>query len=67
MTPKVQRVPRMSDARRNALWRERNPELWKAARERYYQKNRRAIILAQRMRNAGIKPPPLAQIRKTLQ
>jgi hypothetical protein len=65
MTHKIKRSC-MSDARRNALWREMNPEKWKAARERYYQKNRRAIIFAQRMRNAGLTPPPLAEIRKSL-
>jgi hypothetical protein len=65
MTPKVKKS-KMTDARRNALWRDRNPEAWKAAREKYYRKNRLAIIAAQKLRNCGIKPPPLAELRRSL-
>jgi hypothetical protein len=65
MTPKVKKS-KMTDARRNALWREMNPEAWKAARARYYAKNRRVLILAQKMRQAGVKPPPLAELRRSL-
>lgn len=55
----------MSNAATNSrAWRERHPDRWKAIRDRYYRKNRRAIIFAQRLRNAGLKPPPLSVIRE---
>lgn len=53
-----------NNAANNKAWRERHPERWKEIQRRSYQKNRRAIIFAQRLRNAGIKPPPLSVIRE---
>lgn len=66
MTPKVVRVPPLSHARRCALWRERNPEAWKACRARYYAKNRAALILVNSLRQAGVTPPTLAEARRML-
>lgn len=56
----------MTPAERQAKWRANNPGAWKAARARYYAKNRRALILVQRIRQAGVAPPSLAEARRML-
>lgn len=56
----------MTNAERQKAWRTNNPENYRAARRRYYLKNRRAIIYIQRIKNAGLKPPPIAEVRALL-
>lgn len=58
---------RSRKAEASARWRANNPEAQRRANRRYYLANRAALIFQQRCRNAGLKPPPLSELRKTLQ